>query len=122
MEIKSDPVGGVRIGELLGGAIAAKRKKLGWTQAYLAERLRVDAETVSRFERGVTLPSLQRLFEISETLEISTGELLVGCSQRAMDQAAMLAARMQSLKPGDRDFVVNQFMLACDYLEAREAR
>jgi transcriptional regulator with XRE-family HTH domain len=41
--------------------ISARRRSLGLTQAQLAERLGVDTETLSRFERGKHLPSLSTL-------------------------------------------------------------
>ena len=36
----------------------------------------VDVETVSRIERGNTIPSLQRLVVIAQTLGAGVGELL----------------------------------------------
>lgn len=50
-----------RLGKKLGQRISERRKSLNWTQDQLAERLGVDAETVSRFERGATVPSLVTL-------------------------------------------------------------
>lgn len=41
-----------RLGRRLGQQIAARRKAMDLTQDQLAERLEVDAETISRFERG----------------------------------------------------------------------
>ena len=60
----------------LGTSIAERRRALGWTQAALAERIGVDAETISRFERGATLPSLLTLERLSDCLRVRVGELL----------------------------------------------
>jgi DNA-binding XRE family transcriptional regulator len=49
------------LGKFLGQQIAAHRTALNLTQNQLAERLGVEPETVSRFERGSSLPSLKRL-------------------------------------------------------------
>lgn len=49
------------LGKLLGQQIAAHRRALNLTQLQLAELLGVEPETISRFERGTSLPSLKRL-------------------------------------------------------------
>ena len=58
-----------QLGKRLGQRIAERRKALGWTQDQLAERLGVDAETVSRFERGVTVPALVTLDRLAGLLK-----------------------------------------------------
>ena len=40
--------------EKLGRIIAAERKKMGWTQAQLADKLAVSDKAVSKWERGVS--------------------------------------------------------------------
>jgi len=47
--------------------IASRRRELNLTQAQLAERLCVDTETLSRFERGKHLPSLATLETLGRT-------------------------------------------------------
>ena len=47
-----------KLAKRLGQQIAERRRELSWTQDQLAERLGVDTETISRFERGVTVPAL----------------------------------------------------------------
>jgi DNA-binding XRE family transcriptional regulator len=51
----------IQLARQLGENIAERRRALDWTQDQLAERLGVEAETISRFERGATLPSLPKL-------------------------------------------------------------
>lgn len=41
----------------IGRNIEVRRKHLSWTQGQFAQRVGVDAESISRFERGVHLPS-----------------------------------------------------------------
>jgi transcriptional regulator with XRE-family HTH domain len=52
------------------------RKAHRWTQAELAKRLRVHEMTVSRWERGVELPSLPVLDRIARVLGLSIEELI----------------------------------------------
>ena len=43
-----------RLAKRLGGNLSERRKQLGWTQEMVAERVGVDAETISRIERGAS--------------------------------------------------------------------
>ena len=46
-----------------------------WTQEELAERMSVSWETISNFERGVTIPGLRRLIRLADVLDIDLGEV-----------------------------------------------
>jgi transcriptional regulator with XRE-family HTH domain len=99
----------------LGAKIAALRKARNWTQSELAERVEVDSETISRFERGATLPSLITLDRISQRLRVGVGELLAETSLRPDDQASTLSAWLTDLDESDRAFVVEMVKRACDH-------
>jgi transcriptional regulator with XRE-family HTH domain len=60
----------------LSKRIAERRRQLHLTQAELAERVGVDTETISRFERGKYLPSLLCLERLALELNTSMGALL----------------------------------------------
>lgn len=100
----------------LGTKIAALRKMRNWTQADLAERVGVDTETISRFERGATLPSLMTLEKISHNLQTGIGELLAETSVQPDDQASMLSAWLAELDEANRIFVVDLVRRTCDHL------
>lgn len=104
------------LGKRLGANIAARRKARGWTQAALAERLEVDAETVSRFERGAVLPSLLTLERLSACLRVRVGELLTESSSQPDDQASILSAWLVGLEERDRNFVLELVKRACEHL------
>jgi len=89
----------------LGRNIAEKRKALGLTQAQIAERLEVDTETVSRFERGVSLPSLPTLERVALTLGTSIADLLDEFPGTAYPAAQRIAASMAGLKKADQMLV-----------------
>ena len=66
----------MEIGTKLGRRVAELRRRAGITQAQFAERLDVATETVSRFERGIVLPSLGTLASIASALEVPMDSLL----------------------------------------------
>jgi transcriptional regulator with XRE-family HTH domain len=56
--------------------LRAARRGAGLTQKQLAEALGVEPITVSRWERGVTSPSLPRLRRIAELTETTVSDLV----------------------------------------------
>ena len=54
----------------IGAHLAKIRKERGLTQSDLAELIDVATETVSRMERGVSIPSLKTLENISNVLNV----------------------------------------------------
>ena len=60
----------------LGPFIARIRTERGLTQRELAERLYVSDKTVSKWERGLSLPSVPLLMPLAETLGLSISELM----------------------------------------------
>lgn len=63
-----------RMGYLNG--IAALRKKRGWTQGQLAEKLNVRQPTVQRWETGMREPSFEELFRVADLFGVEPGHLL----------------------------------------------
>lgn len=59
-----------QVERLIGKRIAALRKEKGFTQAQLAESIDVVLETISRLERGVSIPSISTLEDMAEALGI----------------------------------------------------
>lgn len=54
----------------IGARITEIRKTKMLTQAQLAEKVNVSNETISRLERGITIPSIKTLKKIADTLKI----------------------------------------------------
>lgn len=104
------------LAERLGRNVAARRKSLGWLQAELAERLEVETETISRFERGLALPSLERLEELAGILGVPLKELLSESSSNHTDQALQIAGWLMLLTDEDRIFVADHVRLLCIHL------
>ena len=77
----------------MGGRLRTARRSVGLTQKQLAEELGVESITVSRWERGVTAPSLARLRRIAEITETTVSDLV-----RAPDAATAHAVELAALR------------------------
>ena len=77
----------------VGARLRIARRSAGLTQKQLAERLEVESITVSRWERGVTSPSLPRLRRIAEITETTVSDLV-----RSPDTASAHAVELAALR------------------------
>lgn len=93
--------------------IAVRRKELGLTQEGLAERVGVDTETISRFERGATAPSLATLEILASQLEITIAELLSEESPEPIAEAQLVSTLMSGLKGKERGYLLDLIRLYC---------
>jgi transcriptional regulator with XRE-family HTH domain len=80
----------------VGARLRTARRAAGLTQKQLAEALGVESITVSRWERGVTVPSLSRLRRIAEVTETTVSDL-VRAPDAMSGQAAEIAALREEL-------------------------
>lgn len=103
----------------IGSSLAAVRKETGWTQGELAERIGVETETVSRFERGATLPSLVTLQKLAVALNTTMADLIGEGSSMPNDQARVVSAWLADLQPDDREFIVSMLKNWCAHLRGR---
>lgn len=101
---------------LLGKNIREQRSQLGWTQATLAELVRVDVETISRIERGAVVPSVLKLEHIANILGVPLAELLRSSSTLAQDQSLEILGWLQGLSEVDRQFVLMTTQQLCRHL------
>ena len=61
---------------MLSDNIQKYRKEKGWSQEELAVRLNVVRQTVSKWERGISVPDAELLLQLAELLEVSVSTLL----------------------------------------------
>lgn len=54
----------------IGNRIRQLRRKAGLSQANLAQAARLSVETVSRYERGVLIPSIESLEAMAEAMRL----------------------------------------------------
>ncbi len=70
------------------------RKNKGYTQEELALKLKVVRQTVSKWEKGLSVPDAEMLLKIAEEFEVSVSELLgakIADEQSKSDVAEQLA-------------------------------
>lgn len=104
-KIKPD---GIALNHLIGQAIAKYRKQAGLSQEQLAEALGIGYEAVSRMERGVVIPSVERLIEIAEIVNCPTTELLTQSSPRPSDEVVHLHQLLSSLSSANKQWLMQQ--------------
>ena len=61
---------------ILSEKIIMLRKKYGWSQEELAERLDISRQSVSKWESGVSIPDLERIVSMSQLFGVTTDYLL----------------------------------------------
>jgi transcriptional regulator with XRE-family HTH domain len=105
-----------RIGVELGRRLRQLRAQRGLTQAQFAELTRKSVETISNFERGQTLPSVQTLAQISKVLNISIAQLFDD-KMPPLDPkfGSPLATKISLLSSDDKDLLLGM----ADLLHAR---
>ena len=103
----------------IGQALAKQRIKRKLTQEQLAEMLGVEQETISRFERGATLPPLLRLIDLAEIFDVPLDVLVRAGSSRAIDQSTDMVVALSTLSEDDRLWVCNWVDEMCAKLAER---
>lgn len=63
---------------LIGKFIASERKRKGYTQKQLSEKLGISDKTISKWERGNGFPEVSLLLPLCGELDITVNELLSG--------------------------------------------
>lgn len=61
---------------ILADKIIEERKKNGWSQEELAEKLGVSRQSVSKWESAQSVPDLNRILNMSKIFGVSTDYLL----------------------------------------------
>lgn len=90
----------------VGKAIAQRRIEANLTQEQVAEKLGIGPEAVSRMERGTVMPTVARLVRLAEILSCGADDLLMDGSNRASDQAKLVAQLLEELTQNDRDLLL----------------
>ena len=106
----------------LGKNIASWRKALGMTQEQLAANMDVDQVTISRFERGATLPSLPTLNRLARVLGVTMAQLLNEQPVGKFSQADKIAAFMEPLSESEQQFALDLIGRFCRFLAEEKNR
>lgn len=99
----------------VGRIIARHRSALGLTQEQLSVVLDVDPMTISRFERGLTLPSLVTVQRLAEIFGVSLGGFFEDLqpAEKADAELQRIAVLLESLEEREREFIVDTLTRFC---------
>ncbi len=59
----------------LGQFIAQRRKRMGWTQEQLADKMNVSKSAIAKWETDGGIPDRDNLFRLSKAINISVSDL-----------------------------------------------
>ena len=71
---------------MLGARIAALRRQAGFSQAELAQRLRISASAVGMYEQGRREPAVDLLVSLADIFGVSVDYLLTGSPRTEREQ------------------------------------
>jgi transcriptional regulator with XRE-family HTH domain len=94
-----------RLKKSVGVAVATQRIRCQLTQEQLAGSIGVEQETISRIERGATLPTLDRLAEIATVFDIPMLDLVRSGTAHHTEIGEDIALMLKDLKPEDQQWV-----------------
>lgn len=98
----------------LGLCIRTFRKEACLTQEALAEATNLSIDTVSKIERGVSLPQLETLFLIAQALDVPMSAL-VGAMQETDRQRTELMAQLNAIAS---DLPIKKLQIAINQMAA----
>lgn len=90
--------------------LATLRKQKGLTQQALADALGLHVTQVKRYEAGASLPSLEALKKISQTLCVTTDSLIFDEDERMPDDDLALQFQYISKMPEKEQAVIRQLL------------
>lgn len=99
--------------------LVARRQALNWTQEQVATAAGINPETVSRYERGVSLPSIEALERLALALSTELSVLVATPTSTPPDDAQLVAAWLSGLNAEDRSFVTGLIDSAVQHLKRR---
>ncbi len=77
---------------MLADKIIMLRKKAGWSQEELAEKLNVTRQSVSKWEGNQSIPDLDKILKLSEIFEVSTDYLLKDTASASEGEISAVSA------------------------------
>lgn len=95
--------------QMVGRRVREARKRLGWTQEDLAERIERAVETVSNLERGHTVPTLDTLERVGRALGVPVRDFFEEAdagSSRHAELRVVLGSMLSQLSTEDLETAV----------------
>jgi transcriptional regulator with XRE-family HTH domain len=100
----------------LGRNLAHYRRRARLTQEQLAEAIRVEVATVSRYETGATLPSLVTLETMAALLNVTVAGLLAEEAPAHSCEGEQVLAMLEPLTAGERRAVLEVITTLVDFV------
>ena len=88
--------------DMLGARIAALRRESGWSQAELAEKLRVSPSAMGMYEQGRREPPVEVLVSLARELGVTVDFLLTGQPASQPETDALTAMLFSRVTTADR--------------------
>ncbi len=95
------------LAETIGKSIVHYRKQLDLSQKELAAKLCITHDSMSRIERGIVSPKMERLQDIANALQCSVSSLFQVASPSIQERALAIAETLESLSPKEQEAVLN---------------
>ncbi len=89
----------------VGTRIAEYRKKARMSQEELAERLYVTRQALSKWENGISIPSIDTLCELSKIFSVSFEEIL-----GLFENESLLVDEADIFRGHDRSFIISKIV------------
>ncbi len=99
---------------ILADKIIEERKRNGWSQEELAEKLQVSRQSVSKWEGAQSIPDINRIIQMAELFGVSTDYLLKDDVTRSEGTAALT-----ELAESDRQIRTVSMEEASEFLELK---
>ena len=118
--MKQMPSKNSQLSKQVGLTIAKYRQQSGLTQNEVAEKLKIGYEAVSRMERGIVMPTVERLVELAEIFDCEAADLLTQSSNRIEDQSAQIKSLLSDLGEQDRLLLLDIITKLVDRLKTQQ--
>ena len=118
--MKQMPSKNYQLSKQVGLTIAKYRQQSGLTQNEVAEKLNIGYEAVSRMERGIVMPTVERLVELAEIFDCEAADLLTQSSNRVEDQSAQIKSLLSDLGEQDRLLLLDIITKLVDRLKTQQ--
>ena len=118
--MKQMPSKNSQLSKQVGLTIAKYRQQSGLTQNEVAEKLNIGYEAVSRMERGIVMPTVERLVELAEIFNCEAADLLTQSSNRVEDQSAQIKSLLSDLGEQDRLLLLDIITKLVDRLKTQQ--
>jgi putative transcriptional regulator len=87
---------------MFGENLKTLRKEKGFSQEQLAARLNVVRQTISKWEKGISVPDAETLIQLADVLEVEVSDLLgekleIKGEQSEMEALALELAKLNEL-------------------------